>query len=143
MNLRRWARVVWEVLRALGPMVVIEISLRASDLPATCRRLRVGCDLDSPTHPQPPAAVLAVLPRWTRPAVLASLAVVSRWPAGDTCLRRCLLIGHRLRRLGPVLRIGVKRDANGEFSAHSWLEFDGNTLDPTAFEFAPLGSSGQ
>lgn len=129
----------WEVLWALGPMVVIEISLRTSDLPATCRRLRVACDLDGLA---PPAADLAVLPRRTRPAVLASLAVVSWWPAGDTCLRRCLLIGHRLRRLGTVLRIGVKRDANGEFSAHSWLEFDGSTVDPTAFEFAPLGSSG-
>lgn len=140
MNLSKWVRGAWEVLRALGPMVVIEVSLRTSDLPTTCRRLRVCCDLDSLT---PPAGVLAVLPRRTRPAVLASLAVVSRWPAGDTCLRQCLLIGHRLRRLEPVLRIGVKRDANGDFSAHSWLEFGGNTLDPAAFEFAPLGSSGR
>ncbi len=64
MTVPGWARVPWEVLRALGPMVVIEISLRASDLPATCRRLRVGCDLDNPA---PPAAELAVLPRQTRP----------------------------------------------------------------------------
>lgn len=138
MRVRGWVLGAGEVLRALGPMVVIEISLRTSDLPTTCRRLGVGCDLDSPA---PPAAGLAVLPRWTRPAVLASLAVVSRWPAGDTCLRRCLLIGHRLRKLEPVLRIGVKRNTNGEFSAHSWLEFGGRTLDPAAFEFAPLGST--
>lgn len=140
MSVCRWTVVAWEVLRALGPMVVIEISLRTSDLPTTCQRLRVCYDLDSLA---PPTGVLAVLPRRTRPAVLASRAVVSRWPAGDTCLRQCLLIGHRLRRLGPVLRIGVKRDVNGEFSAHSWLEFGGSTLDPTAFEFAPLGSSGR
>ncbi len=140
MRVRRWARMAWEVLRALGPMVMIEISLRTTDMPATCRRLRVRCDLDSPV---PPAAELAVLPRWTRTAVLASVAVVSRWPAGDTCLRRCLLIGHRLRGMEPVLRIGVRRDANGDFSAHSWLEFGGNTLDPVAFEFAPLGSAGR
>ena len=143
MRVRRQALGAWEVLRALRAMVVIEFSLRTNDLPATCRRLRVRCDLDRLTHPHPPAAELAVLPRRTRPAVLASLAVVSRWPAGDTCLRRCLLIGHRLRRLEPVLRIGVRRDANGEFSAHSWLEFGGNTLDPMAFEFAPLGSVGR
>lgn len=139
MRVRGWALGAWEVLRALVPMVVIEISLRTSDLPATCRRLRVSCDLDSPA---PPATELVVLPRRTRRAVVGSLAVVSHWPAGDTCLRRCLLIGHRLRRLEPVLRIGVKRDANREFSAHSWLEFGGSTLDPTAFEFAPLSSSG-
>ncbi|MGH3933153.1 MAG: lasso peptide biosynthesis protein, partial [Pseudonocardiaceae bacterium] len=59
------------------------------------------------------------------------------------CLRQCLLIGHRLRRLGPVLRIGVKRDANGVFCAHSWLEVEGSTLDPTAAEFAVLGSAGR
>ncbi|MPZ64375.1 MAG: lasso peptide biosynthesis B2 protein [Pseudonocardiaceae bacterium] len=128
------------MLRALGPMVVIEISLRTSDLPTTCRRLGVAYDLDSPAAP---GAVLAVLPRRRRRVVLASLAVVSRWPAGDTCLRRCLLIGHRLRGLKPVLRIGVRRDTAGAFSAHSWLEFAGRTLDPAAFEFAPLGSTDQ
>jgi hypothetical protein len=121
-------------------MVMIEISLRTSDLPTTCRRLQLVCDLDSAA---PPATVLAMLPRRTRRAVLASLAVVSRWPAGDTCLRRCLLIGHRLRGLEPVLRIGVRRSADGEFSAHSWLEFGGRTLDPTAVEFAALGSAGR
>ena len=119
-------------------MVVVEISLRTSDLPTTCRRLGVGYDLDSPV---PPEAALAVLPRRSRRVVLASLAVVSHWPAGDTCLRQCLLIGHRLRGLEPVLRIGVRRDTVGEFSAHSWLEFAGRTLDPAAFEFAALGST--
>ncbi len=140
MRARRAALGAWEVLRALGPMVVVEVSLRTSDLPATCKRLGVGCALDGAA---PPATGLAVLPRRTRRVVLGSLAVVSRWPAGDTCLRRCLLIGHRLRRLEPVLRIGVKRDANGEFCAHSWLEFDGKPLDPMAGEFAALGSAGR
>jgi len=138
MRMRGRARVAWEVLRALGPMVLIEISLRTSDLPATCRRLQVGCDLDSAT---PPAAQLAGLPRNARTAVRASRALVARWPGGDTCLRQCLLIGHRLRSLGPVLRIGVKRDQHGVFSAHSWLEIRGRTLDPTASEYAALGSA--
>ena len=109
---RRWVLGAWEVLPALGPMVAIEITLRTSDLPTTCRRLGVGCDLHSPAAPTIEAAVL---PRRARRPVLASLVVVSHWPAGDTCLRRCLLIGHRLRRLEPVLRIGVKRDLDGGF----------------------------
>lgn len=140
MRVRGRARLAWEVLRALGPMVVIEISLRTSDLPATCRRLRVGWDLESAA---PPAADPAVLPRDARAAVVASHAVVSRWPGGDTCLRQCLLIGHRLRALGPVLRIGVKRAPGGAFSAHSWLEIGGRTLDPTASQYAALGSAGK
>ncbi|MGH3520977.1 MAG: lasso peptide biosynthesis protein [Haloechinothrix sp.] len=45
--------------------------------------------------------------------------------------------------MAPVLRIGVRRDPDGVFSAHSWLEFQGRTLDPTASEFAALGSAGR
>lgn len=140
MRLRRRVRVAAEVLRALGPMTLIELSLRTSDLTTTCRRLGVRHDLESAA---PAPVEVAVLPRNTRAAVLAALAVVARWPAGDTCLRRSLLTGHRLRRLGPVLRIGVRRDEKGAFSAHSWLEIEGRTLDPTASEFSVLGSTGR
>lgn len=140
MKPRTIVRGAWEVLRALGPMAFIEIALRSLDLPTTCRRLGVGYD---PSGSQPPAPALAVLPRRTRITVMAVLAVAAHWPPGDTCLRRCLLLGHRLRELDPVLRIGVRRGPDGEFSAHSWLEFDGCTLDPVAFGFAPLGSAGR
>lgn len=139
MTVRGRLAVAGEILRALGPMVLIEVSLRTTDLRTTCWRLRVDCDLASTAAP---ASQLAVLPRHARRAFFASRLVVSRWPAGDTCLRRCLLIGHRLRRLGPVLRIGVKRGPNGELAVHAWLEIDGCTLDPTAVEFAALGSAG-
>lgn len=140
MRVARWVFAVGEVLYALATMVVIEVSLRTNDLPATCRRLRIDLDL---TSPAPPSAQRVMLPRRTRRAVRASLAVTSWWPAGDTCLRRCLLIGHRLRSVQPVLRIGVQRTAGGEFAAHSWLEFEGRTLDPTASQFAALGSAGR
>lgn len=135
----RRRRLAWEVLRALPPMVRIELSLRRADLRETCRRLGVRCDL---TSPAPPADESPVLPRWSRAPIRASYFVVSRWPAGDTCLRQCLLIGHRLRALEPVLRIGVRREADGRFSAHSWLEIDGKALDPTAGRYAVLGSAG-
>jgi hypothetical protein len=138
-TVRRWLLGGWEVLRALGAMVLVEACLRTGDLPATCRRLGVPVDL---TGTAAPATEPGVLPRRARRTVLAALAVTSRWPAGDTCLRRCLLVGHRLRSLGPVLRIGVTRSPDGEFSAHSWLELDGRTLDATAGEFAPLGATG-
>lgn len=137
---RRSIRLVWEILRALGPMMLIEVSLRTADLPTTCRRLRVACDLASAT---PPAPRRAVLPRNTRAAMLASRVLVSHWPGGDSCLRQCLLAGRRLRHLGPVLRIGVKRDAGGAFSAHAWLEIGGRSIDPAASQFAALGAAGR
>ncbi|MPZ79822.1 MAG: lasso peptide biosynthesis B2 protein [Actinophytocola sp.] len=137
MSLRRRIRVVLEVGYALWWMVRIEVSLRRRDLATTCRRLGIAHDLDSAA---PPATEQAVLPRRTKPAVSASRFMVASWPAGNTCLRRCLLIGHRLRDLSPVLRIGVRRDDAG-FLAHSWLEIDGRTLDPSAADFATLGRS--
>ncbi|WP_235998838.1 lasso peptide biosynthesis B2 protein [Qaidamihabitans albus] len=138
MTARTAARLAVELARALATMTMIEAGLRTGDLPATCRRLRLRCDLASVT---PPAAEPAVLPRSTRTPVLACALVVSRWPAGDTCLRRCLLVGRRLRGLDPVLRIGVRREPDGRFSAHSWLEIGGRPLDPVASRYAALGSA--
>lgn len=137
LRMRTRVRVGLEILRALGPMVLIEWNLRTADLPSTCRRLGLACDVESDTAPPQQRAVL---PRSTRGAVLAVDSVLTRWPFGDTCLRRCLLLGHRLRALGPVLRIGVRRDPEGGFAAHSWLELDGGTLDPTASQYAVLGA---
>lgn len=98
-------------------------------------------DLDAAAPPADSAGSLSpwTLPRWTRPRVQAALLVAERWPAGDTCLRRCLLVGHRLRRLDPVLRIGVRRDETGVFQAHSWLEIAGRSLDAGSDGFATLG----
>jgi hypothetical protein len=126
----------YEFAVAVVLMPVIELSLRRTTLPVTCRRVKVRLDLEGAAVPQgqPP-----VLPRWARSRVKTALRVTARWPAGDTCLRRCLLIGHRLRRLEPVLRIGVRRDGSRGFGAHAWLEIDGRPLDMDASEFAVLG----
>lgn len=126
-----------EVLRAVATMVVIEVRLRTGDLPTTCRRLGVRLDLASAE----PAGAPAVLPRWSRPAVRVSHALVAVWPGGS-CLRRCLLVGHRLRALDPVLRIGVRRDGDRRFAAHSWLEIGGRCLDPSAADFPALAAPG-
>lgn len=125
-----------EFATAAGRLTLIEAMLRRSTLPATCTRLGLRLDLRSASVP---ASEPVVLPRWAMVPVRACVGVATRWPAGDTCLRRCLLIGHRLSRLDPVLRIGVRRDETGTFVAHSWLEFDGRTLDPGISGFATLG----
>lgn len=138
-RIRGALRFAVEIIGAIGWLGVIETSMRTSSLPATCRRLGVRLDVASSA---PPATDLARLPRWSQTPLWAAHTATARWPVGDTCLRRCLLIGHRLRALEPVLRIGVRRDADGAFSAHSWLEFDGRTLDADAAGFAALGCVG-
>ena len=135
----RWRmRVAAELLRALRPMIRVERSLRDETLPETCRRVGIGYERDSV---EPAALGPVVLSKQERAGVRAARMVVARWPAGDTCLRQCLLIGHRLRKHDPVLRIGVRRNARGEFQAHSWLEFGGHAWDPQAAEYAALGSA--
>ena len=139
LTFRRRVRLVLELFRALCRLMLVELSLRRHDLPTVCRRLHIGADLNSAA---PAATEPALLPRNTRIPILAACLVVRHWPAGDTCLRRCLLIGYRLRALGPILRIGVRRDASGEFMAHSWLEIDGRTLDASAADYVTLGAAG-
>jgi hypothetical protein len=128
-------RSAYEFVVAVVLLLAIEVSLRRTTLPATCRRFRVRLDLDGAA---PVDGAVAVLPRWALPRVRAAGLAARHWPAGDTCLRRCLLLGHRLRSLDPVLRIGVRRDSTGAFEAHSWLEVGGRTLDLDAAGFAAL-----
>lgn len=116
-------------------LLLVERALHRTTLPEVCASLGIRLDLDSGAMTSTGAPVL---PRSMAIPLRACLAVVARWPAGDTCLRRCLLLGHRLRPLRPVLRIGVRRDLSGRFRAHSWLELDGCTLDVSATEFAAL-----
>lgn len=135
--MRRRTRLALEVVRAGFWLVVAELLLRRG-LPATCRLLGIRLDLASSA---PPATERAVLPRRMRTPVRACCAVVRAWPAGDTCLRRCLVLGRRLRALDPVLRIGVRRLPSGEFSAHSWLEIGDRTLDAGAADYLTLGQA--
>jgi Transglutaminase-like superfamily len=51
-------------------------------------------------------------------------------PAGSTCLSNALVAQAMLHRHGydARLRLGVKRDANGAFCAHAWVERDGRIV---------------
>jgi hypothetical protein len=134
--MRRRVRFALELVLAYYWLARVERGLRRSDLPAVCRTLGMSSDLHSSA---PPATSRAVLPRNTRTPVRACQYAVAHWPPGNTCLRRCLVLGRRLRHLDPVLRIGVRRDGTG-FVAHSWLEIDGRTLDPESARYATLGA---
>jgi hypothetical protein len=135
MPFRRRVRFSFELVRAVWWLTRIEVGLRRHTLPEVCLKLGIECDLRSA---EPPATEQVVLPRRTRTAVLACAYAVARWPMGGTCLRRCLVMGRRLRTLDPVLRIGVRRE--DELVVHSWLEIGGRTLDATSAQYATLGN---
>lgn len=120
---------------ALLIAVVVEVGLRVTTLPRLASRLgiQVADETDAAT-----VTDSVVLPRWTRRRVRAAERILSRWPFGNTCLRQCLVTGQRLRRLDPVLRIGVRVEDDGSLLAHSWLEVDGVSIDPSAGTFLPF-----
>lgn len=134
----RAARFAAESVRAVATLLVIGVCLRTGGVDTACARLRIRSDLVSAREPR---AGTVVLPRRTRTPVRACCAVASVWPGGDTCLRRCLLLGAQLRRLDPVLRIGVRRSQDEAFAAHAWLEIDGVALDPASAHYAALGAA--
>jgi Transglutaminase-like superfamily len=57
-------------------------------------------------------------------------AVGSRLPSFGTCLTQALTAHVLLGRIGQPsdLRIGVRRDAEGKFAGHAWLEHEGVVL---------------
>lgn len=139
--LRRARRLSWadrrEVVVTLATAVTIEIGLRTLRLPALARRLGVPFDATpGPAGTKPSER----LPSWAARRVHLANRVMDRWPFGGTCLRRSLLVGSRLRRLRPSLRIGVRRD--DAVRAHAWVEIAGAPVDTASSEFATLEEVG-
>jgi len=123
--LREWPA----VLASLMVASVVEIGLRTLRLPRLARSLGVPLSLGE-SGPMPPGGYLKLSPR-SLLRMRASARVMRHWPFGDTCLRNALVTGQRLRRLDPILRVGVAKD-HGVVRAHAWLEISGVSLDPGA-----------
>lgn len=125
-----------QFLTALAVAFVVEVGLSISTLPRLAKlfgiRLAGGSD-DEPTRQAPDVA-----PEWFGRRSSEVHRVLRHWPFGDTCLRRCLILGQRIRRLDPVLVIGVRHDEHGELAAHAWLTVGGVALDTLAEQYAPL-----
>ena len=107
-------------------------TLHASLALAGYRRTRAGVERLS-RHPRPRPASAADLDAARALARLAASAGHhGMGPA--TCLRRALLLHGWLRRRGlhPVLQFGLPADAPapvaGVFSAHAWVELEGQRL---------------
>lgn len=125
-----------QVLAALAVTVGVELGLRACTVPRLARLLGVGLGSAEPDLPLPVPGGLA--PEWIRRRHAAVDVVFRHWPFGDTCLRRALVLGHRVRRLGPVLVIGVRHDEDARVAAHAWLVIEGRSLDPLSVHYSPL-----
>lgn len=120
-----------EVLVVLAVAIRVDRSLRHDDLRTTARLARVHLVQDEP------AATPERLPPWARRRAELAQAVLRRGPVEETCLRRSLVVGHRLAPLGPALMIGV-RDDDGHPRMHAWLRVAGLDLDPEAARYAPF-----
>jgi hypothetical protein len=106
-------------LQALCGAMLTRVALRVLPL-ARVRRLVRWCFRAG--SPLPPARRASA-----GQAVWAALAA-GRWsPLGSTCLSTALVAQALLQRHGyeAKLRLGVRRDLKGVFTAHAWLEREG------------------
>lgn len=133
---RLLARVTALPLREIPATIVaavvasgVEVGLRALRLPTLARLAGTPLVTDHGSAPRT-ADTFPLSPELAQ-RVRAVRRVMRHWPFGDTCLRSALVSGQRIRRLHPILRIGVAKDAGG-VRAHAWLEVEGISLDPTA-----------
>jgi len=99
----------------------VEIAIRCLPVRMVTRLAGVSLVTDIPARAVPAPTLSAA----ERRALRWAGAVMRRWPFGTgVCLRRSLVIGRAIRRLHPILRIGVARDGDA-ISAHAWLEVPG------------------
>lgn len=125
-----------QFLAALAVALVVEAGLSISTLPRLTRLF--GIRLAEDSDDEPTGRATDVAPEWFRRRSAAVHSVFRHWPFGDTCLRRSLVLGQRIRRLSPVLVIGVRHDEHGKLTAHAWLTVGGVALDALAEQYAPL-----
>lgn len=125
------AREILTTLHAVAAMTVVELTVRWVSLPRLSRSLGAPLELEPPPSGSdlPPLEDLGS--RATR-QLLCTWRVAEVWPFSDgPCLRRSLVGGHLIRRMSPILRLGVVGDGD-EVIAHAWLEIDGRPLEPVA-----------
>lgn len=119
-------REVPDLVNTVIAAVVVEVGIRTLPLPRLARLVGAPLDTSEPAPREGPAPVWSLR---SRQQVRTSQRVFRHWPFGDTCLRQALVLGWLLRRLDPVLRVGVAK-LDGAVRAHAWLEIAGTRLDP-------------
>jgi hypothetical protein len=116
---------------------VTELLLRFVSL----RRLTALYRVQWNVEPTEPAGEDLQLPPWARQRLRIVGVVMQRWPVDGVCLRESLVAGQRLRKLSPVLRLGVDRQGSSVI-AHAWLEINGRSLDARSQLYSVLPVAG-
>lgn len=125
----------YEVLVVLPLAVYVEARVRRVPLPRLAARLGVRLAVTE-SAPEPS---FRLRNRDVR-RLKAVAWIFKYWPDADSCLRRALVAGCRLRHLDPRLHLGVRRDARGRVEAHAWLEVQGHVWDPEADTYGRLSN---
>lgn len=120
-------REVPAVAAALVVACAVEVGVRTLPLPRLARLAGAPLRHGGPAG-TPPTRPVQLGPR-ARLRLGAVRRVMRHWPYGDTCLRHALVAGHRIRRFGPELVVGVTK-VEGEVRAHAWLEVGAGVYDP-------------
>ena len=116
------------MLHAIAVITVVEVLIRWVSLPKLSRLLGVPVNLE-PGRPDVERLSVGELSQRTRRQLRCARRVADRWPfSRGPCLRRSLVAGHLIRRLGPTLRLGMV-GSDTSLLAHAWVEIDGRPLE--------------
>ena len=132
-----------ELVQLVALALAAEVAVRTTPLPLLTRRLGIALDDESRLSPaEGDRARSRRIPSGTIAKRAASVDRLYRaWPRRDSCLRRALVLGFRVREARPTLRIGVARDGD-EIRAHAWIEIDGRVIGDDSGDYAPLRKAG-
>ena len=139
--LRLFVRMPWRRKVEFVVVVILaaasELAVRMLTLPRAARLFAVRLHPGGEVQMAPERSSTTTLPPWAVRRLSVVQAVMRHWPIDGVCLRETLVAGQRLRRLEPVMKVGVKREG-GSVTAHAWLQIGGVDLDPAAIEFGEL-----
>lgn len=116
-----------ELIKCLLGAAAAEVAVRLLPLPRAARAF--GATFDGDDTQGLPSNDVTLLPYWAQRKVACVLLVMDAWPGDGLCLRRSLVLAHRLRTLTPRLDIGVRSDA-GSVTAHAWVVVGGVAIEP-------------
>jgi hypothetical protein len=127
-----------ELLQLIVLAIGAEAAVRLVPLPRLTRQLGIGLGDHAPGTGAPRGAI-------SHRTIDRRAASVDRfyraWPREDSCLRRALVLGFRVRAAHPVMQIGVAKE-DDRVRAHAWIEVDGRVVGDESGDYAPLRRPG-